>query len=259
MPSRLRLSIPGCGLLRGEYGDQHGQKSNSVIARRPPKGPTKQSGPTLLRPLRDLAMTEDCLFKRLTDHPAERNFPVIDPEVESALRIGADPRLVGDRRTFPPVIRKRNQLPAAALLAYRPIFPVHEPLPSLGLDLPRPGAAPDIACPKRLGEVVHIGEVVRRVPRLGHQEPRLHEREHHPPDGPVEVMPQWRARTAPAGQTAPTPGRDRPRPPRRRRDAGAPAGGPAHTRWRRARRGRHARRTESLRANGCGSARRRRT
>src|SRR5689334_5834748 len=46
---------------------------------------------------------------RLPDRAPEADLAVVDPDVEAALRVAADPRLVGDRRAVAPIIRERQE------------------------------------------------------------------------------------------------------------------------------------------------------
>jgi hypothetical protein len=92
----------------------------------------------------------------LSYRSAETDFPVVDPKVEPAVRIGADPRLVCNRRAFPPVIGKWNQGSLRALLTTWPFLDVHaSSSPKLGAAQP----LPLVRIAKRVGELEHCLEV----------------------------------------------------------------------------------------------------
>src|SRR5690554_3480226 len=57
------------------------------------------------------------LLVALTDRATEADLAVVDPDVEAALRIRADPGLVGDRRAVTTVVRERQHVPLSTLLA----------------------------------------------------------------------------------------------------------------------------------------------
>src|SRR6185503_6705745 len=95
----------------------------------------------------------------LLDDAPEADLPVIDAQIEPALRVGAHPRLVGDRRAFAAVVGERNQRAVATLLAARPFdgWIGHAEL------LPAPSPSPLRSTPAK-----HT----RRTPARTHTRPR---------------------------------------------------------------------------------------
>src|SRR5580765_4602512 len=78
------------------------------------------------------------LLVALSDRPPEGDLAVIDAEIEAAVGIGTDPRLVRDRRALAPVVGERNQGTLRALLARRKFDLVH--VPPSARPTPRSGA-----------------------------------------------------------------------------------------------------------------------
>ena len=62
------------------------------------------------------------LLVGMFDHLAQRNLPVIDSNIVSAIRIGADPGFITYLRPLTTVIGKRNQYAFGALETFRIIF-----------------------------------------------------------------------------------------------------------------------------------------
>src|SRR5215218_1004223 len=103
---------------------------------------------------------------------AETDFPVVDPKVEPAVRIGADPRLVGNRRALPPIIGKWNQGSLGALLTTRPFLDLHA---SSGAKLRAAQPLPLVRIAKGVGELEHCLEVGFSVARLSDEESNIDE------------------------------------------------------------------------------------
>jgi hypothetical protein len=59
------------------------------------------------------------LFVRLTHGPSETDLAVVDPQVEPAFGIAADPRLVSDGSAVLTVIAEREEGALTTLSAYR--------------------------------------------------------------------------------------------------------------------------------------------
>src|SRR6266436_1557176 len=57
-------------------------------------------------------------LRRGPDRAAQRDLAVVDPQVETAGRIAADPGLVGDGRSIPTIVGKRQQHAVLALSAF---------------------------------------------------------------------------------------------------------------------------------------------
>src|SRR5262245_5123640 len=57
----------------------------------------------------------------LADRPSEADLAVVDPEVEAAIGIGADPGLVGDRGPFATVVGEGDEAALRAFQACRPL------------------------------------------------------------------------------------------------------------------------------------------
>src|SRR4051795_6296525 len=113
------------------------------------------------------------LFIALPYRPAETDFSVVDAQIEAAVGIGADPRLVGDRRALAAIVGKWNEGSLRALLTGRPLLRLHVPSRALGSaqTLPFVGIAEHIA------ELIHCFEIGLSIARLGDQEANLHEGE----------------------------------------------------------------------------------
>src|ERR687895_196851 len=69
------------------------------------------------------------LLITLPYRPPKADFTVIDSKIETAVRIGAHPGLVGDRRALPSVVRQGYQSSLRALLTGRPLLGLHGSLP----------------------------------------------------------------------------------------------------------------------------------
>src|SRR3712207_4936330 len=68
----------------------------------------------------------------LADGAAEADLSVVDADVEAAVRVGADPRLVGDRRAVAAVVGQRYEQSLVALAALGILLVIRHvhPLPS---------------------------------------------------------------------------------------------------------------------------------
>jgi hypothetical protein len=127
-------------------------------------------GPGTLTSL--LPLTSYLSLVALSYRAPKADLAVVDPQIEPAIRVGADPGFVGNRRAFAAVIGKWNEGSLRALLTGRPLFRLHASLPPAALGpaqaLPYVGIAEDI------GELVDALEVGLMVARLGHQESDFH-------------------------------------------------------------------------------------
>src|SRR5262245_25707745 len=59
------------------------------------------------------------LLARQADGSPQTDFTVVDPDVEAARRVAADPRLVVDRRAVAAVVRQRKQHAVVTFAAFR--------------------------------------------------------------------------------------------------------------------------------------------
>ena len=85
------------------------------------------------------------LLGRLTYRAPQAYLTIVDPDVETANWIGADPGLVGDRGAIPAVVRKRYEDAAGALPAFRKLgfhFPIPSPPHSITPSPHRAGRTP---------------------------------------------------------------------------------------------------------------------
>src|SRR5574341_492325 len=135
------------------------------------------------------------------NRPPQRYLPVVNPDIEAALRTGADPGLVRDGRAVTAVIGQRDEQPSAALLASGPILPLHKAPPrspearpargacgargqrlgSRRLD-PPPDAGPRVIAFERLSKVEYAVEVLDLVRGLANQEPDVNQHVHDTAD-----------------------------------------------------------------------------
>src|SRR3954453_10602851 len=114
----------------------------------------------------------------LADSSSEADFPVVASEIEAAVGVGADPSLVGDRRAFAAIGRKRNEGSLRALLTGGPFLPFHVPSRALGSAQP----LPLVRIAEDVGELVHSLEIGFSITGLGYQQPNLDQGVHDAPD-----------------------------------------------------------------------------
>src|SRR5207249_10049923 len=100
------------------------------------------------------------VLEALADGATEGDLPVIDADIEPALGVRADPRLISDRRPVAAIVRRRNEETLLALSAGGPLpHVVHAAPPFTRSDTPirappratdsRPGTPPRNRTPAR--------------------------------------------------------------------------------------------------------------
>src|SRR6185295_10943715 len=113
---RLARSLPEASARRSHSADCWGERTGMFMESRGTGTSERGTGAPESRPV---PFSVPLSFIAGPDRPPDRDLAVVDPEIEPALGIGADPGLVGDRRSVPPVVGEWNQHPLRALLTRR--------------------------------------------------------------------------------------------------------------------------------------------
>ena len=129
------------------------------------------------------------LLETLSDCPTKRDLAVVDSDVESTVRIVADPCFVSDRCPVTPVVGERQQNTFAALLTGGKFPVVHDssPLPATcsccsNTPARRTHAGPRVLRLKGLFEFVDRLEVLDAVTVVRHQQANLDQNKNYSPD-----------------------------------------------------------------------------
>lgn len=124
---------------------------------------------------------------RLSELTAEVDLAVVDTDVEPAFGIAADPCLVRNGCTVPPIIAHGQQFPVSAFAAFRQLDGLNQLSSGGGArgESASHSAASGQVCRtpwvrsfERFVEIEHVGEIQLRIAGLTHQESGFDQREH---------------------------------------------------------------------------------
>jgi len=121
------------------------------------------------------------LLVALADTATQRDLPIVDPDVEPTLRVGAHPGLIANGRSLAAIVGKRKKDPRFALETLRKSRFIHlGPSPRRD-EFPIPKTSdpwtPWIILLERLLEIKYVPKIFSRIPFLTDKDAAVHQSE----------------------------------------------------------------------------------
>jgi hypothetical protein len=121
------------------------------------------------------------LLVALADTATERNLPIVDPDVEPTLRVGAHPGLMANGRSLAAIVGKRKKDPRFALETLRKSRFIHVGPSPRRDEFPIPKTSnpwtPWIILLERLLEIKDVPKIFSRIPFLTDKDAAVHQSE----------------------------------------------------------------------------------